>query len=261
MDAVIAQFAVSKVPEPVPIVVNQVLMIRLHRGRADPQVPIEPGGRFLRLLEADRVAVSGEEKIGLVNIPDFAGVDQLDGLAEAAPPAPLRPAGRDPLVLAGGLDEPGAFPHVVRNGLFHVDVFAGLHGPDRGQCVPMVGGGDGDRIDVLVLEDTAHVGLDLRLFPGLLKNSGSRRFGAAAVDIDNGGDFDVGDRGDFADMRGAPGTNTDNAKANAIARAGPGLGCGGRSPDEEMTAIHTLPVYFVVGQPGLAAPRAYNGTL
>ena len=47
-----------------------------------------------------------------------------------------------------------AFPDVVRYRLLDVDVLAGLHRPDRGQRVPVVGGGDGDRVDLLVVENT-----------------------------------------------------------------------------------------------------------
>src|SRR5213593_4718022 len=138
MDAVVAELAVAKVPEPVPIVVDQVLMIRLHGGRAHPQVPIEPRRGFHRLLETDRVPISGKEEVGLVHVADLAIVDELDGLPEAAPPTALRAAGGDPLILADSLDELRALPYVVGHRLFDIGVFAGLHGPDGGQGVPMV---------------------------------------------------------------------------------------------------------------------------
>src|SRR5436309_11266272 len=52
---------------------------------------------------------------------------------------------------------------VVRHRLLDVNVLAGLAGPDRGQRVPMVGRGDADDVDLLVLEDPAQVGLAARL--------------------------------------------------------------------------------------------------
>ena len=39
VDAVVAQLAVAEIPEPVPVVVDQVLVIRLHRRRARPTGP------------------------------------------------------------------------------------------------------------------------------------------------------------------------------------------------------------------------------
>ena len=153
-------------------------------------------------------------------------MDQFDRLAEAAPPAALRAAGRDPVVLAGRLDQLRAFPDVVRDGLLDVDVLAGLHGPDGGQRVPVVRGGDGDRVDVLVVEDAAHVGLDLRPLAGLLKDSRGGGFRAPAVGIDQRGDLDVGDGQNLLDMGGAPGAHANDGEAYAIVRAGPGLGSG-----------------------------------
>jgi hypothetical protein len=189
------------------------------------------------------------KKAGLVNVADFAGVDQLDGLPEAAPPASLCSAGCNSLVLAGRLDELSAFPYVVRDGLFNVSVFAGLHGPNGGQSVPVIGGGYGDRVDILVLEDATHIGFELGAFAGPLKDGRGGGFGAAAVDVDNCSDFDVGDRENFADMRGSPRADTYDGEVNAIIRAGPGLRSGGRGRDKKVTAVHifdkaALPVYF-----------------
>ena len=112
----------------------------------------------------------GEEEVALIDVADRAGMDQLDRFAEAAPPAALRAARGDALVLARGLHELRAFPDIVGDGLFDIDILAGLHRPDRGQSVPVIGGRDRDRVDVLVLEDAPHVGFDLRALAGLLED-------------------------------------------------------------------------------------------
>src|SRR5262249_15325604 len=194
----------AEVPESVPVVMNEILVIGLHRSGADPQVPVEPGGRLFRFLEADRVAVAGKEEVGLIDVANFPRVDKLNGLAPAPPPAALRAAGGNTLVLAGGLDKLRALPYIVRDRVLDVHVLASLHGPDGGESVPVIGGRDGDRVDAFVFEDAAHIGLDLRTFAGLLRDGGSGGFGSPAVDVDHGGDFDISHRQDFADMRGAP---------------------------------------------------------
>ena len=112
-----------------------------------------------------------------------------------------------------------AFPDVVRDGLFDVNVLAGLHRPDRGQRVPVVGGGDRDRVDLFVFEDAAHVGVDLRPLAGLLKNHGGGLFRAPAIDIDKRGDLDIGHGKNLFDMRRPARSDADDGDAYAIVGA------------------------------------------
>src|SRR5262245_34454154 len=99
MDTVVPQLPVPEIPKPVPVVVNEILVVRLHRSRPDPQIPIQPRRRFLRLLKSDRIAIPWKEEVGLIHVADFAVVDEFDGPPEAAPPAPLRASSGDALVL------------------------------------------------------------------------------------------------------------------------------------------------------------------
>ncbi len=238
MDAVVAELAVAEIPEPVPVIVDQILMVRLQGGGTQPQVPVEPGRRLHGLLEPDGIAAAGEEEIGLVDVADLAAMDELDRLAEAAPPAALRAAGGDPLVLSRRLDELRALPNIVRDGLFDVDIFARLHGPDGGERVPVISGGDGDRVDLLVLEDAAHIGIDFGTLAGLLKDRRGRGFGAASVRVYQRGNFDIGNGEDFANMRGTARADSDDREADAVIRAGPGLRGRRGGGYEKMTAVH-----------------------
>src|SRR5450755_4752053 len=104
MNAIVAQFAIPEVPEPMPIVMDQILVVRLHRRGTHPKVPVEPCGRLLWLFEPDRVPATRKEKVRLIHVADVAGMDEFDRPAEPAPPAPLRSSGGDPVVLAGSLD-------------------------------------------------------------------------------------------------------------------------------------------------------------
>ena len=67
-------------------------------------------------------------------------------------------------ILARGFDRLAPFPDVVRNGLFHVNILARLHRPDRGQRMPVIGRGDGDGVHVLVLQQPANVRVAFHLF-------------------------------------------------------------------------------------------------
>lgn len=236
VDAIVAEFAVAEIPEPVPVVVDQIFVEGLHRGRADPEIPIEVCRWLLDGLEADGIATTGEEEVALIDVADCAAVDDFDGFAEAAPPAALGAAGGDAVISAGGFDELGAFENVVRYRLLDVDVFASLHGPDGGEGMPMVGGRDGDSVDGFVIEDAAHVGLDAGSLSGALEDGLGGSFSAGTIDFDEGGDFDVGDREQLFDVSGSAGADADDCDAEAVIRLRPGLGGSGGS-DEEVTAI------------------------
>jgi len=71
----------------------------------------------------------------------------------------------DALVLAGRFDHLAPLEDVVAGGLLDVDVLAGLEGPDGPQGVPVVAGGDRNRVDLLVLEHLPEVLVDLGFAP------------------------------------------------------------------------------------------------
>jgi len=79
----------------------------------------------------------------------------------------------------------------------------------------VVRGGDGDCVDLLVLEDPAHIGIDFGTLAGLLKDGRGRGFGTASVRVHQRGDFDIGNRKDFANMGGAARADSDDGEADA----------------------------------------------
>ena len=93
------------------------------------------------------------------------------------------------LLLLRGFHKQPAFANVVGDGLFDIDVFAGVHGQDRGGRVPVVRRGDDDRIDRFVIENFPQVrhrpaGLNAELLNRILP--------AAFVHIANVSQLDVG---------------------------------------------------------------------
>src|SRR5262249_8232548 len=149
--------------------------------------------------------------------------------SEAPAPAALCASRGDPLVLPSGLDELRALPDIVGNGFLDVGVLARLHCPDGGQRMPMIGRSDGDRVDVFVVEDAAHVGLELRTLAGPFEYRGGCGLGAAAIHIDQRGDLYVGNRENLADMRGTARAYPDDGDTKAVVGAGPRLSRGGGS--------------------------------
>ena len=93
-------------------------------------------------------------------------MDELDRVAHRRPAAIHRADLHDLVVARRRLDHLAAFPHGVRRGLLDVDVLAGLQRPDGGERVPVVGRGDDDGVDVLVVEHAPQILDEARLEGG-----------------------------------------------------------------------------------------------
>ena len=90
-------------------------------------------------------------------LPIAPDADVLDRLLDVRRAASLRAELDDAVVLARGLDHPPPFDDVVAGRLLDVDVLAGLAGQDGQQRVPVVGRGDRDGVDRLVVEQPPKV--------------------------------------------------------------------------------------------------------
>ena len=102
----------------------------------------------------------------------------------------------DPLVALGGLNVAAAFADIVAHRLFDIHILAGLHGPDRGQRMPMVRRGNRDEVDRLVVEHGPQI---LRIFRlvamRILRGSLAAVIADFRIDIADVGEFDVPVRG------------------------------------------------------------------
>ena len=117
--------------------------------------------------------------------------------------------------------------NVVAARLFDINVLAGLAAPDGNQRVPMVRRGDGNRVEVLVLERLANVRNRLRL--GLVADL-SQAFGIdAAVRIDQVGNFDALLPEPFLDVLAAAAVQPGDGDADAVVGPEDATdGCGGQ---------------------------------
>ena len=157
VNGLVADFTVAGVPDPMPIVVKAIAREGFHGSGAGPEFVIDASRNgFLRSV-ADRRAPLVTERAGHVDIADGAVAQMMNGFEHAGVRARLAAVLANAVVLFYGSDELAAFKGVMRAGLFDVDVFAGLAGPDAHERVPMIGSGDGDGIDVFVFEQLANV--------------------------------------------------------------------------------------------------------
>ena len=219
MDGLIADFAVAGVPDPVPVVVKAIAREGFQRGGAGPEIVVNAGGDRLFRGVADGRPPLEAETASHVDVADGAVLQMLHGFQHAGVGSPLAAVLADAIVFFYGADELAAFEGVVRAGFFHVDVFAGLAGPDGHQRVPVIGSGDGDGVDFLVFEKLAHVDVGLGLgqvhFFDVADTLTQNRF----IDVAERDDFRSGDAGKAFDVIGAAASDTADGYADAIVGA------------------------------------------
>ena len=92
------------------------------------------------------------------------------------------------VVFARGVHHLLAFENVVAGRLLAIHVFARLAGPDGGQRMPVIGRGDGDRVDVLVVVKLPQILIDFGLFASLVLDHLGAALGLRGIHIAECGD-------------------------------------------------------------------------
>src|ERR1039458_5568521 len=132
VDAVVAKFAGAPIPEPMPVVMDDIIL-EWPFGRGPlPQGIIEPlrhGGRF---AVADRGAVIGVPPTGKAHPAKLASVQGVDGLNHPRPTAALVAHLHDALVFARSGHHEFALAQVVAARFLDIDMLAGGAGKDGG---------------------------------------------------------------------------------------------------------------------------------
>ena len=166
--APVAEFPVSGVPVPVPVVVEFLPQDRNVLRRAQPEVVVAGGGRregrrpFADGL-TDAVVVAAHP----LDFPQLAAVEEGLDLILHRTTALLGAPLDDAVIFPGGLHQLPAFPDVLGDGFFNVNILPGLTGPQRSQHVPVVAGRNHHGINVFRLNNFAQVlhGGGPRVFP------------------------------------------------------------------------------------------------
>ena len=158
VDAVVAHLAIAGGPEPVPVVVQLLAHQRPLGRRAAPEIVIDRGGHRRGLADfADAGPRAVDDGAGPADCAELAAAKILECLLQGQTGTALRAHLDHAAMLAGGGDHLPAFPEVVAERLFHVDVLARLTGPDGCQGVPMIRQGDDHRVDILVVQQLTDV--------------------------------------------------------------------------------------------------------
>src|SRR5439155_20049819 len=174
MDSRVAKVCGAVFPEPVPVIVEMILVERTHRRRPQPQIVMNARRHRAVRGYSDRISKTIDDGLPRVDLAQSAVAQELDGLAENGAAAPLRSDRDDTVVSSSGFDHPSAFDDVMADGFLDVDVLARLARPDRHERMPVIGSRDGHGIDAPIVEHTPKIRLRLRISSVLLYHDGHR---------------------------------------------------------------------------------------
>jgi hypothetical protein len=157
------------------------------------------------------------QPLGHVHLADNALFQQFDSADLYRRAAALRAHLHYAAVLARGVDHAETFPHVVASGLFHIHVLARLAGPDGSQGMPVVGSGHGNGVDLPVLEQAAHVGVDLGFVALHFFDLSDSALLRGLVDIADGRNAAVRLPAEKGNVRAAAAAHTDHRHVHRVA--------------------------------------------
>ena len=224
MDTVVGDVSGSIVPEPMPVVMPAIGGECVEGGGSKPFVVVDAFGRGCGFRASDgstQLVVDGFRDADLAELPVAHELDAGE-VAVAAPT--LRSVLNDFAVAFRGSFEVEAFGDGVAAGLLDVDVFASFECCCGDGGVPVIRGGDADRVDVGVAQDFCVVAVSCDVF--------GYAFDLGGVDIAYGDDFAIGLRGKFLDVGACASAHT-NDRVSKSARGGFSAGvrgeecCGG----------------------------------
>ena len=148
----IAQLAIAVIPEEPSVIMEAVDIKGPFRRGPEPDVVVHRRRRVAVGRVADRRTQLALPGIDFAHFAEFSRFQEFDGALEVRRAPVLRAHLADPLVFAHRISDPLSIVDRLRQRLFDVDIFPRLARQDSDPRVPVVGGGDEDGVDVLVVE-------------------------------------------------------------------------------------------------------------
>ena len=155
--SLIIQVTVPASPEPVPVIVNQVVMILVNYGRAFPKIPIKIRWWITGRLESDAVTWLAAVTIRNFEPWELAAFKGFMEPCDSRVAATLGAVLHDHAVLLLSLNSDTTFCDVVAHWFFDIHMLASLSPPDGHQRMPMVRSSNRDSIDILIFQNTSNV--------------------------------------------------------------------------------------------------------
>ena len=155
--SLIVQVTVSAPPEPMPVIVNQIVMILVDHSWALPKIPVKIRWRITRCLESDAVA-----RLAAVTISNFkprklATFKRFMERCNSGIATTLGAMLHNHAILLLRLNSDATFGDVVTHWFFDIHMLASLSPPDGHQRMPMVGSSNRDGVNVLIFQNSSNV--------------------------------------------------------------------------------------------------------
>ena len=189
VDCLVANVAVPCIPYPMPVVMEAVAGKRLERSGSGPQIVIHAGRNRLHWRVADRGPPFVTKRPRHINVADGAVMQMIDSLQHARIRTRLAAVLANPVVLFYRSHQLPPFKPVMRAGLFHEHIFAGLAAPNPHERVPMIGCGDGDSVYIFILQQPADVRVGLWPWHSRCRDFAKTLVQDAFIYIAQGGDL------------------------------------------------------------------------
>ena len=187
MDPLVADITVAIVPVPVPVVMHEVLRERSHGSRSAPEIVVKSLGDRGDALVSDVTAAAEDQSARHIYPADESVLQMVHRFADGQRTAQLHAVLYDAVIFIGRLDHLFAFMDIMRSRFLHIHILSGLAGPDRLQRMPVVGGGQGDGIDVLIFKEPSEILLNAHFHAEFLLQFGGSFLGQGEVRIGDGG--------------------------------------------------------------------------
>src|SRR5690606_20657529 len=149
--------SISGIPMPMPVVMPSFFVVRSILGWSEPHIVVETFRWPAIGRNSKRIPGFETGPPGHVHVSYSSFMKKFHRFPDIFDRSVLKSDLHAAVVFPGGFDHLPAFEYIVAGRLFDVNVLSGLTGPYGGEGVPVVGGGDGYRIDVLVIKHVAHI--------------------------------------------------------------------------------------------------------
>ena len=157
VDAIVGHLTPTIVPVPMPVVMNQVILVGTLGYRPLPKCVVQMGRNLYRFAPANASPGIPVPATGGEHLPDYSLVQSLDRLNNLVITPTLVSHLHKSLVPAGRLDHQLGFSCIVAARLFHIDVFPGRTSQDGGWGMPEIRRRNCQCVNLPIIQDFTEV--------------------------------------------------------------------------------------------------------